>query len=415
MEVRDVKTMNRIDVHSHITGLGCDVDGNGGGYDCEGLVGQQAARKAMALVKKMVECNGGGRVVLIKGEIGTGKTALAIALSRSLGGVCMNSISGTEIYSLGMSKSEAIIQALRKAVGLRIREYAKVIEGEVVSLSGQRIVLKTTDMESSFDIGEKMRAELDRERVSAGDVIKIVKELGRVYKIGTSTVKKSEAIGIDARFVPCPDGELMKIREEVQEISLHDVDVVNSKAEGYLALFSGETGEIKPETRDEVNRKVWGWMNEGKAEIVRGVLFIDEVHMLDIESFSFLNRAIEEDFCPVILVSTNKKESVVRGSNEVCPYGIPRDFVDRALIISTESHTLTDLAAIIKHRMIEEDVSVDEDAFNRIVHISSVSGLRHAMNLLTISGLRAARRGEKVNINDVNRVAELFPSLCMTE
>jgi len=32
------------------------------------------------------------------------------------------------------------------------------------------------------------------------------------------------------------------------------------------------------------------WREEGKAEIVPGVLFIDEVHMLDIECFSFLNR-----------------------------------------------------------------------------------------------------------------------------
>jgi DNA helicase TIP49 (TBP-interacting protein) len=32
------------------------------------------------------------------------------------------------------------------------------------------------------------------------------------------------------------------------------------------------------------------WREEGKAEIVPGVLFIDEVHMLDIECFSYLNR-----------------------------------------------------------------------------------------------------------------------------
>jgi hypothetical protein len=33
------------------------------------------------------------------------------------------------------------------------------------------------------------------------------------------------------------------------------------------------------------------WREEGKAEIVPGVIFIDEVHMLDIECFSFLNRS----------------------------------------------------------------------------------------------------------------------------
>lgn len=406
MEVRDVETIGRINVHSHITGLGYSSEGVE--YNMDGLVGQTEARRAMVLVKKLVESNKGGRVVLIKGESGSGKTALAIGLSKSLGSMHFNAISGTEIYSLEMSKSEAIIQALRKSVGLRIRESVKVIEGEVVSMSGQRIVLKTVDMESSFEIGEKMRGELDKEKVSVGDVIKIVKEKGRVYKIGTSTVRRGDVIGIDARFVPCPEGELMKVRDEEREISLHDIDVVNSRAEGYLALFSGETGEIKAEVRDEVNRKVWGWINEGKAEMVRGVLFIDEVHMLDVESFAFLNKAVEDDFCPVIIVSTNKKEWTVRGSSEMCPYGIPRDFIDRALIISMVGQSTKDLEMIIRHRVLEEDVSIDEDAVARLVSIAGTSGLRYSMNLLTISSLRAQKRGRRVLAEDVDRAFHLF-------
>ncbi|KAL7344626.1 RuvB-like helicase 2 [Encephalitozoon intestinalis] len=406
MEVRDVGTVNRISLHSHIVGLGCNEDEVE--YNKDGLVGQVKARKAMVLIRKMVESNKGGKIVLIKGDRGSGKTALAIGLSKSLGGVHFNSISGTEIYSLEMSKSEAITQALRKSVGLRIKESVRTIEGEVVSLSGRRIVLKTVDMESSFDIGEKMRNELDKEKVSAGDVIRIIKERGRVYKIGTSMVKKNEMVGMDARFVPCPEGELIKIREEIQEISLHDIDVINNKAEGYLALFSGETGEIRTETRDEVNKKVWNWINEGKAEVVRGVLFIDEVHMLDIESFAFLNKAIEEDFCPVILVSTNKKECVIKGTDETSPYGMPKDFIDRALIISMEKYNREDLEAIIRHRILEEDVLIDGSAVDALVSISEESGLRYSMNLLTISSLRASKRGGKVVLEDIKRVSELF-------
>jgi len=62
-----------------------------------------------------------------------------------------------------------------------------------------------------------------------------------------------------------------------------------------LALFSGDIGEIKPEVRDQIDQKVAEWREEGRAEIVPGVLFIDEVHMLDIECFSYLNRALESD------------------------------------------------------------------------------------------------------------------------
>ena len=36
------------------------------------------------------------------------------------------------------------------------------------------------------------------------------------------------------------------------------------------------------------------------------VLFIDEGHMLDTESFSFLNRALESDMAPVLIMATNR-------------------------------------------------------------------------------------------------------------
>lgn len=62
-----------------------------------------------------------------------------------------------------------------------------------------------------------------------------------------------------------------------------------------MALFSGETGEIGQEIREQINQKIASWREEGKAEIIPGVLFIDEVHMLDIECFSFLNRALESE------------------------------------------------------------------------------------------------------------------------
>ena len=75
--------------------------------------------------------------------------------------------------------------------------------------------------------------------------------------------------------------------------SCYENSVMNASCsllQGFLALFSGDTGEIRPEVREQIDNKVSEWREEGKAEIVPGVLFIDEVHMLDIECFSFLNR-----------------------------------------------------------------------------------------------------------------------------
>ena len=51
---------------------------------------------------------------------------------------------------------------------------------------------------------------------------------------------------------------------------------------------------------------MWWSFQEYEHSSVSGVLFIDEVHMLDIECFSFLNRLLENDMAPVLIMATNR-------------------------------------------------------------------------------------------------------------
>lgn len=44
----------------------------------------------------------------------------------------------------------------------------------------------------------------------------------------------------------CPDGELQKRKEVVHTVSLHEIDVINSRTQGFLALFSGEAPPALP-------------------------------------------------------------------------------------------------------------------------------------------------------------------------
>lgn len=184
------------------------------------------------------------------------------------------------------------MQAFRRSIGVRIKEEAEIIEGEVVeiqidrSLTGAtktgKIIIKTTDMETVYELGNKMIDALQKEKVTAGDVITIEKSSGRITKLGRSFARSRDydAIGSDVRiskpnhqtkFVQCPEGELQRRREVMHTVSLHEIDVINSRTQGFLALFAGDTGEIKPELRDQINAKVGEWREEGKAEIIPGV------------------------------------------------------------------------------------------------------------------------------------------------
>merc|ERR1712224_114796 len=76
-----------------------------------------------------------GRAILIGGQPGTGKTAIAMGMAKALGEETpFTMLAGSEIFSLEMSKTEALTQAFRRSIGVRIKEEAEIVEGEVVEI-----------------------------------------------------------------------------------------------------------------------------------------------------------------------------------------------------------------------------------------------------------------------------------------
>lgn len=345
-----------------------------------------------------------------------------MGMAQSLGpDVPFTSLASSEIFSLEMSKTEALTQAFRKSIGVRIKEESEVMEGEVVEIQIDRSVtggakqgkltIKTTDMEAVYDMGAKMIDAMTRERVVAGDIVSIDKSSGKIAKLGRSYARSRDydAMGADTKFLQCPDGELQKRREVVHTVTLHEIDVINSRTQGFLALFSGDTGEIRSEIRDQIDTKVGEWKEEGKAEIVPGVLFIDEVHMLDIECFSYINRALEVDLAPVVIMASNRGHSKIRGTDYRSPHGLPLDFLDRVVIIQTQSYGADHIRDILAIRAQEEEVDCSADALALLTKIGQEAGLRYAGNLLTTSQLVSAKRkARQVSVDDVQRSFRLF-------
>lgn len=266
-------------------------------------------------------------------------------------------------------------------------------------------------METIYDMGTKMIDSMTKERVMAGDVISIDKSSGKITKLGRSYTRSRDydAMGADTKFVQCPDGELQQRREVVHTVSLHEIDVINSRTQGFLALFSGDTGEIRSEVREQINTKIGEWKEEGKAEIVPGVLFIDEVHMLDIECFSYINRALESELAPIVIMASNRGHTVIRGTNYTSPHGIPLDLLDRVAIVSTQPYGKEEIQQILSIRAQEEEIDLSPDALALLTKIGQETGLRYASNLITTSHLLSQkRRAREVGIEDVQRSFALF-------
>jgi RuvB-like protein 2 len=389
------------------------------------MVGQAQARKAAGIVVKMIEEGRiAGRAVLLAGQPGTGKTAIAMAMAQQLGeDTPFTTIAGSEIFSLEMSKTEALTQAFRRSIGVRIMEETEIIEGEVVEVQVDepaagtamekvgRLTLRTTEMETVYDLGTKMIDSLQKEKITSGDVITIDKASGKISKLGRSFTRSRDydAMGAQTRFVQCPEGELQKRKEVVHVVSLHEIDVINSRSQGFLALFAGDTGEIKDEVREQIDTKVAEWKEEGKATIVPGVLFIDEVHMLDIECFSWLNRALESDLAPVLIIATNRGITKIRGTNYKSPHGIPIDLLDRLLIVSTAPYSESEVHKILHIRTEEEDVEMTDDAKDLLTRIAMETSLRYAIHMIMAASLVCTKRkGTEVEVDDIKKVYSLF-------
>lgn len=430
-EESKIEMLKRISAHSHIRGLGLDEKGEPI-FVADGLVGQLEARRAAGIIVKMIkEGKLAGRGILFVGPPGVGKTALAIGIARELGeDTPFVMLNGSELYSTELKKTEILMRAVRRAIGLRYKEIRRVYEGVVKELKfslashpfnpyakiprAARITLSTKDEEKTIEVDQSIAMQLAQLGIRRGDLISIDSDTGEVFKLGrVKGIEKARYFDVETYKVyeDMPKGKIFKEKEIVRTITLHDIDeayLAQRRAVSIISLFAEEK-EIDPEIRkasDETARKL---LSENKASLVPGVLFIDDVHMLDIEAFSFLSRVMESEFSPIIIMATNRGITKIRGTDIESPHGIPLDILDRLLIIPFRPYTENEVKEIIKIRASEEEVELTPEAIDYLVKIAGSRSLRYAVQLMHPAKIIAERKGRsEVRSEDIEEATKLF-------
>jgi len=432
-EVKSTTRAQRIASHSHIKGLGLDEAGNCIGVS-HGMCGQEKAREAAGIVVDMIKNKKmAGKALLMAGPPGTGKTAIALAISSELGPkVPFCPMVGSEVYSTEVKKTEILMENFRRAIGLRIKETKEVWEGEVTEITPEEtddphgnygkvvkaviVSLKTTKGQKQLRLDPSIYENIQKEKVAVGDVIYIESTSGAVKRVGRSDSYATEFDLEAEEYVPIPKGDVHKKKEIVQDVTLHDLDIANARPQGggdFLSLMSQvnrpKKTEITEKLRLEINKVVNKYIDHGIAELVPGVLFIDEVHMLDIECFTYLNRALESNLAPIVVLATNRGICEIRGIEMRSPHGIPVDLLDRLLIIRLLPYTLDDVVQILAIRCATENVEIEEDALAHLATIGTTTSLRYVVQLITPSMVLASTLGKlKISIDEINEINSLF-------
>lgn len=423
----------RTAAHTHITGLG--LDEHGFALASTPLIGQKEAREACGVIVDLIRLKKmSGKAILLAGGPGTGKTALAVGVSRELGPkVPFCAVVALEVYSLEVKKTETLMEHFRRAIGLRIRETKEVYEGEVTELTPEEsenplggygktvahvvVGLKSAKGTKTLRLDPSIYETIQKEGVLVGDVIYVEANTGAVKRVGRSDAYATEFDLEAEEYVPLPKGDVHKKKEIVQDVTLHDLDVANARPQGGQDVLSvmgqllkPKKTEITEKLRMEVNRVVQKYIDQGVAELVPGVLFIDEVHMLDIECFTYLNRALELSIAPVVILASNRGMTTVRGTSDVvAPHGIPEDLVDRLLIVRTQQYTLEEIRQIVAKRAATEKIILSADALTKLLEVGVKVSLRYALQLLSPSGILAGVGGRaEVSGADVDEAQLLF-------
>jgi RuvB-like protein 1 (pontin 52) len=319
-----------------------------------------------------------------------------------------------------------------------VREVKEVYEGEVLALkveeteslhgdyvkavSHVEITLKSAKGTKKLRLDPNVYEGLQKERVAVGDVIYVEANSGAVKRVGRCDAFATEFDLEAEEYVPLPKGDVHKKREVVQDVTMHDLDAANATPQGGQDMLSlmGQMGvprrtEITAKLRSKVNELVNKYVEQGIAEVVPGVLFIDEVHMLDVKCFSFLSRAIESPLAPILVFATNRGVCQVIGAADgvLSPHGIPSDMLDRVMIVTTKPYAAEELSQIVEQRVRAEGVATDGSGIAALAALASErASLRYAIALIGPSAVIAKAAGrEQVTADDVKRASQLFHSV----
>lgn len=378
--------------HSHIGSLGLDglmpIETDGG------MIGQKNARRAAGIVVQMLRTGRmSGRCVLVAGPSACGKTALAMAMARELSCAFVH-LSACELTA------DCLAMHVRRAVHARLKETKCIYEGEVTGIRLRNRVFEL-DMRSckgstTLRVAQDMYDSVKEEEISVGDVVYVEPACGIIKKIG----RCEDAFEYDietARKVPLPKKDVKRRQVVTRTLSLYDIDTAEETSDTLRSAIRHvlQKRSMHVHTLRDTDSLVRMYVDNGVGEVLPGILFIDECHLLDRRLMVQIVKVVEGELSPLVLLATNRRDFFAR--EDAC------ELLSRSIIIRMDNEPEI-FPDIIKKRAEKAGLVLQKGALALLAQIANEKGLRRALNLLAVM----RKEDNEVSKDDVCALDSLY-------
>lgn len=378
----------------------------------QGIIGQNETRKALFMMINLINNDDfESRGIFLTGPSSTGKTTLISASSRLLNpNLPFIKINGTEFHNPILPKIEVLNQAARKSIGLTFFQEIIVIEGELVKIIEKKetksfkLVLKNKNFQGIYRIGPKFLKKIAETKIEKGDRVSIDKASGEIYSI----CKKKDLNFLEKEIQEKKNHKrcvLEKVKIVEHFITLHEIDSLNSVEKKISSILVGMSCEINGKKREKVDGILENWRKKGKIKLLKGILFIDDIHMLDNNCFSFLGKIIENKFSPNFIFATNCVKKKINGLKYRAPHGIPVDFLDRFLVLSTGPFSNLEIKQILEIKLKSFGNEIEDKCKLFLLRLTIECGLGYVLNILPMISIG---KKEKILIIDLAKIKNCY-------
>mmetsp|Transcript_10471 Transcript_10471/g.20613 ORF Transcript_10471/g.20613 Transcript_10471/m.20613 type:complete len:435 (-) Transcript_10471:103-1407(-) len=381
--------------HSHINGIEKTEEFRK--KDLEfGLIGNNNSHKAGKMIIESIKKNKkGNQIVVFTGTTGAGKTALALAIAKEIGqDIPFYATSGAEIDSLKKKKTAILSEYCRKAIGINLFENIEFYQGELVDFLIENkfnkkwksskiiisVILRTSQGSLQLKLHDSLSGNFLKENPKIGDLIQIIPTTQNVKIVGTIRFKETNVKNKNPILSNIPKGNVFKKKKIIQKMTLLDLDYANCD------LFEEknfEKTEITDQLRQEVDLLVSKYVSEKKVELVMGILFIDEAHILDQQSLFFLTKLSEVSYSPLIILATNRETNFnfEKGKSSLFPI----EFLKKCVSVPIEPLERKIFSKIIAARCKTLNFPITGNSLLNCGIFSDTVSIRFAMLLVNIS------------------------------